>query len=424
LAILILCLSLACVSDDAFFAQNIQPEIKARAIVEAGIARYTLMTEKDDISQIPAVSEYFNVALRFDPNNNHARTYKERIENFRDTRFDAALSEAYKIFELRTLTESDVHRLGVLVERSRLLKPNSIEFRNLDYRSSPHRRELVRTYQQRTTDAIKAAEQASETETREAHYTNAWNHIAKTMEVAPNDFTTRGHLNRVRQATQSLINSKLSEAEELLTRPSFNAALNHINKAAPMAKTLGKQAEEQVTGAYFQLYLTWASTLYRNRDYIAAARRIGMALDYRQDPQALEMQSLITAARENRAPTASTPLPSPSPATPVASPAELALREIDQLLQEQALAQAWRLLKDFEAAGQWPERKIDFDSRRTRIASQLRQNYQQGLRAYREERFNDAINFFTMVEKIERQYEQVAEYLHNSREKQRIIDQY
>src|SRR5512135_145311 len=71
-------------SDTVFLVRKVDGAAKSRAVTEQGISIYEVrVLGRQDYAAIEEARRYFEVALRFDPDNTRARQYLDIVDRFR-----------------------------------------------------------------------------------------------------------------------------------------------------------------------------------------------------------------------------------------------------------------------------------------------------------------------------------------------------
>lgn len=109
---------LGCTSTgDQFLVQKLDDQSKAAALTAAGIDEYQLyLVHKQAFDQVPRIKEYFNVALRFDPTNTQAQQYLVLIDDFKNQKLKANLTNATKVLAKPKRTDDDNYTLLVSLQ--------------------------------------------------------------------------------------------------------------------------------------------------------------------------------------------------------------------------------------------------------------------------------------------------------------------
>ncbi|HPM71585.1 MAG TPA: hypothetical protein PLE25_01340, partial [Spirochaetales bacterium] len=161
--------------------------------------------------------------------------------------------------------------------------------------------------------------------------------------------------------------------------------------------------------AEYSLYLAWARYHESRKEWTKAEARVRKALAIQKGADAVALQKRIkdAVAAEERG-----------------ASFEAGLKNLDAYIAKGDLTRAQRLVASLSKGAATSSERGALDQRRTKIRSALPPIYESGLKAYREERFKEAVAAFEVVVAVDPAYEDAAGYLEKARDKQKLLDQY
>ncbi len=161
--------------------------------------------------------------------------------------------------------------------------------------------------------------------------------------------------------------------------------------------------------ASYSLNYSWAKSLFAQKDYATADVRVDAALAVARSEEASALKRQIAAVKTKADASVSF---------------DAALQDIDRLISADELVSAHRRIEIL-----WQRRPRtrpswrSLDDRRQTITGKLKDVYDKGVQAYRDEDFKTAIELLQTVVGVQVDYEQAGDYLDKARSKQKVLDQ-
>lgn len=160
----------------------------------------------------------------------------------------------------------------------------------------------------------------------------------------------------------------------------------------------------------YSLNYNWAVSLFNKKDYTTADVKNEAALAAMKTDEARALRRKI--AEKNAQPQA------------VAVSFDTSLQDIDSLISAGELVAAHRKVNSLAKVTKDPANMQQLDSRNEQILSNLKDLYDKGVDAYRNEDFKTAIDLLQTVVAIQVDYEQASDYLDKARSKQKLLEQF
>ena len=159
----------------------------------------------------------------------------------------------------------------------------------------------------------------------------------------------------------------------------------------------------------YSLNYKWAVSLFNRKDYTTAEVKNEAALAAMKTDEARALRRKI--AEKKAQPQA------------VAVSFDTSLQDIDSLIRAGELVAAHRKVNSLAKVTKDQSNMQQLDSRNEQILSNLKDLYDKGVDAYRNEDFKTAIDLLQTVVAIQVDYEQASDYLDKARSKQKLLEQ-
>jgi hypothetical protein len=376
----------------------------------AGVEEYDLyIVKKQDFDQIPRIKEYFNVALTFDPANAQAQQYLTLIDNYKKKLLQANLKDANRNLAKPKRTDDDNYALFVSLQTAARLDPADPNVRKLLGDTSQDRAKLVDLYLSRAKAALAKVDDKSTDAVREKQYTEAFQNANKAVDVDPQNSAAQAMLTSTKGELAKSVARRVAALQKLIVAGSFAdgrtqlAALNDLNRK------LDNSFEPDVKKVAYDLNFTWAKSLYAKKDYGTAEARTDAALAVSRTEEASALKRKLADLRAKADSGASF---------------DTTLQDIDRLIGTGDLVAAHRKIDALWKVTSDQSKQQMLDDRNQKIVASLKDLYDRGVQAYRDEDFKTAIDILQTVVGVQVDYEQAGDYLDKARSKQKLVDQY
>jgi len=161
-------ISCAGLTDPFFLDANVPDKDKSQMVSDAGVLQYReLIIKRGDIDSLNYVREYFEVALRYDPSNQTAKSYLAQIQDYRDAKFLDYLKKAQTLQKQTNRNENDNYVLAVWVQKASSMAPFDPDVITLAMQIAPIRKDLVNTYLERCNTSLKKINKNTSDESKE-----------------------------------------------------------------------------------------------------------------------------------------------------------------------------------------------------------------------------------------------------------------
>jgi len=410
-ALLVVIIGCASVSPgDSFLVQKLDNQSKASALVMAGVEQYDLyVVKRQQFDQIPRIKDYFNVALTFDPGNAQAQQYLALIDNYKKRLLQANLKDANRNLAKPKRTDDDNYALFVSLQTAARLDPTDPDVRKLLGDTSQDRAKLVDIYLGRARAALAKLDDKSTDAVRERQYTEAFQNANKAADVDPRSSAAQAMLTSTKGELAKSVAARVAALEKLIAAGSYTdgrtqlAALNDLNRK------LDNNFDPDVKKVAYELNFAWAKSLYAKKDYPTAEARTDAALAVSRTDEATSLKRKLTDLRAKADSGASF---------------DATLQDIDRLISSGDLVAAHRKIDALWKVTSDQSKQQMLDDRNQKIVASLKDLYDRGVQAYRDEDFKTAIEVLQTVVGVQVDYEQAGDYLDKARAKQKLVDQY
>jgi hypothetical protein len=402
---------IGCVSSgDSFLVQKLDDQSKSRALTMAGIEEYDLhVVRRQEFDQIPRIKDYFTVALNFDPTNAQAQQYIALIDNYKKKLLQANLKDANRNLAKPKRTDDDNYALFVSLQTAARIDPTDPNVRKLLGDTSPDRAKLVDTYLARAKAALAKVDDKTTDVAREKLYTEAFQNANKAVDVDPRSSAAQGMLTSMKEELAKSVTRRVASLRKLVAAGNYAdgrtqlAALNDLNRK------LDNSFEADVKKVAYELNFAWAKSLYAKKDYATAEARTDAALAVSRTEEASSLKRKLADLRAKADSGASF---------------DTTLQDIDRLIGAGELVAAHRKIDALWKVTSDQSKQGMLDDRNQKIISSLKDLYDRGVQAYRDEDFKTAIDILQTVVGVQVDYEQAGDYLDRARAKQKLVDQY
>ena len=395
---------------DNMFLNRLGDPAKARVVTEEGIALYQLaLIRGGQYERVDEVRRYFEVALRYDPNNLKAQAYLELVDSYRVAETRKRVREAELLLKKGKRSREEDYTMCQAVARAYQLAPDDGEVAGLHRQTAEVRATLVAFYLDSGRAARAQAMAGSDASAREKLYLEAFRSFNRALAVDPQNRNTQSEKDSLRSAVNDILSERLAGAKRLVGEAKFAEARKEAVLLEELNRRLDHPFDREVEDLAYTLHYRWARSLFERRDYAAALVRADSALAVRKTEEAATLRRRIQEARRQSESGVSY---------------EAALGEADRLLAAGDLAGAYRRIDELARGTKDRARLAALEARREKMRAQLPALYEKAVGYYRAEDFQNAVELLETVLVIDVEYEQAAEYLDKARTKKKLLEQY
>jgi hypothetical protein len=408
--LLIPLLAIGCASTgDQFLVKTLNGQDKADALVSAGIDEYQLhLVRNQEYDQIPRIKEYFSVALSFDPTNTQAQQYLSLVANYTKTRLQANVKAAAKLIAKAKRTDDDNYALFVSLQTAARIDPAAASVQKMLSDTAADRAKLVSAYLAKAKAALSTVDDKTTDAVREKQYTEAFQNANKAVDIDPKNAGAMSQLSAIKVELAKAVSRKVTAIQKLVAAGQFAQAKTQVTALSDLNRKLDNSYSQDVKTTSYSLNYSWAKALYDQKDYGTAGVKVDAALAVTNTTEALALKRKIADLQAKAAASVTF---------------EASLQEIDRLLGSNELLAAYRKLDSLDRTITDDAKQQTLDDRRQKIMAGLKDIYDQGVQAYRDEDFKTAIDLLQTVVGIQMDYEQAGDYLDKARSKQKLLDQ-
>jgi len=402
--------SCASLGDPFLLSFDTDARYLSEAVTAEGIDAYkSSMVAAGDISASGKVQRYFEAALRYDPSNTEAARYLALVEDYRASRFSAAVKDADLLLRKRGRSSDDEYKLLLSVRKAQAIYPRDDATVRLVKATTDLRKAFVAA---RLTEAvaIRATVTAdSRDSTREKAYIDAFKVVIKVRDVDPGNMDGSRAFRELKSEIAAIVEKRIAAVNALTAKRSFDEAQSMLALVKDLDSKIDKAFSHDIAKAEYGLYLSWARYHESRKEWSKADARVRTALAVQKGSEAMALQKRIAtaAATEERGATFGA-----------------GLANLDRYIAAGELLRAQRLLASLSRTTTHSADRAELDKRRKQMIEAIADVYATAVSAYRDERFKDAVAAFETVVAIDSTYQDAAEYLDKARTKQKLLDQY
>jgi hypothetical protein len=404
-------LVLACTStNDSFLIKTLDGQSKADALVNAGIDEYDqYLVQQQAVDQIPRIRQYFTMALQFDVENDKAQQYLDLIDNFKTRKLQANKDKAATVLAKPKRTEDDSYALAVSLQTAAKIDPKDQQVQKMLTDTTQERTALAASYMDKAQAALKDVNDKTPAATREKKYTESYQYATKALATDGKNASALKQMDVTKGELSKMVTQRIDSINKLVAAKSFTDARNQIKSLNDLNQILSNAYNADIQNATYSLNYAWASYLYASKkDFDNARIRIDAALKVKRTDEATALKKKITAA---------------GGAEEGAASFEAALKEIDRLIATGDFLGAHRKILSTKKATKDTDGLAKLTDRDQGIVARLKDMYDQGVQAYKDEDFKTAIGKLKIVVGVQADYEQAADYLEKAQSKQTVLDQ-
>lgn len=409
LGLLLAVSSCTSLSDSLLLSNDVASKYKAEALVSAGKDLYKdKLVNQGDISASAEVQRYFEAAIRFDPENTEAVRYLAIVQDLKDNRFASSIKLANSLIAKEKRSQEDDYSMLKAINIANSIYPQDSSAIKLLTASSSIRK----AYTSARLSEAEAAKAKLSPETKEAEKERiliaAFNLVLKARDVDPKDGKIKSGYESLKKDIALIVKKRLESINSLISKVYFTEAKNSLALLKDLDKKIGFEFSSELQSAEYNLYLSWAKYYETQKEWAKANAQIKTALAIKPGSEASALQKRVATAAEIEERGASF---------------EAGLKNLDSYISKNDLIRAQKLLASLSKTADEKQRAL-LNKRRQAITDALPSIYQEGVKAYKEERFKDAIASLEIVFSVSPSYQETADYLDKARAKQKLLDQY
>jgi hypothetical protein len=400
-----------CMSADAsFLVKNLDDQGKSKALTDAGIEEYDVhIVRRQEYDQIARIKEYFAVALRYDPSNDQAQQYLSLIDNYKNKKIKTSLASATKALAKPKRTDDDNYALFVSLQTASRLDPTNASVQKMLGDTAQDRAKLVDAYVAKSRDATGSVDGKSPDAAREKAYTDAYQYALKAAAIDPKNGAAQAQVSSTKTELTKMVAARSAAIQKLVSAGRFSDARTQVTALNTLNRRANNGFAPDVKNASYSLNWAWARYLYGQKDYTTAEVKTDAALAVTRTDEAAALKRKLSDLRAK---------------ADAGVSFDAGLQEVDRLIGAGELLSAHRKIDYLGRNTKDPDKQAQLDDRSQKIESGLKDFYDRGVEAYRDEDFKTAIDLLQTVVGIKVDYEQAGDYLDKARSKQKLLQQF
>jgi tetratricopeptide (TPR) repeat protein len=430
IALIVVGLIVSCTTfqTNSFIQKNLTQEEKAELIFQKGLTLYnTKLIEKNDLKAIPEVRSYFVAALRANPDHLRAQEYLVKTDTFKTSRLETYIKRARTLKDQKTRTDAEDYELVLAVKHAQEIDNLNGDVIKLWIDTGDVRKQVIQRRTNRLAEldiSIRSAKTKTELNKQLVQVAKLMNEIAN---IDPNNRDALTAKKSIDEYVTSVVLVDTNDAAAKLSQKKYQDAELALINAEKTYGTLQKTPLPELSKVKYQLYFSWAESLYKEKKYQAAEARINTALQVEKTPEAAELKNKIAKGTG----TVTTPPPAKK-GTKTASQntepkrdydAELTdlLVIIDATITRGDLVKAWDLVNANMVQLTIQSNKDKLASRKVTIMNKIKELYADSITAFNGEDYETARDGFKTIVRIDPGYEQAQAYLDRTNTKLRAL---
>jgi len=406
---------LACTStssNDTFLLKSLDDPAKSRALTDAGVEEYDIhLIRQAEYDKIAEVRNYFVIALKYDATNSRAQQYLTLVDGFKNAQLQRNLKTASRGLKAAKRTDNDNYTIFVALQTAVKLDPGNADAQKMLKDTASARSALVNSYLAKAKAATDKVDAKSTDTARERQYAEAYQQSGLALDVEPKSSGAQSQHDSARSELAKLVARRVAAAQKAIAAGNFGDARTQVSAANDLNRRADNSFDADVRQVTYSLNYQWAVSLYNRKDYTTAEVKNEAALAAMKTDEARALRRKL--ADKNT-----------QPATATAVSFDTSLQDIDNLIATGELVAAHRKVDSLAKVTKDASNMQQLDSRNEKILSNLKDLYDKGVDAYRNEDFKTAIDLLQTVVAIQVDYEQASDYLDKARSKQKLLEQF
>jgi hypothetical protein len=411
LAAFALTFSCASLRDNYFLVKNLDDSNKSKALTDQGIDAYNgYLVEQAALDKTETVRSFFKVALRYDPENERAKQYLDKVDNFKSSLVKDKLDQANLILAKANRKDDDNFALLVALRTAIAVDPGNSAATKMLHDSGLVQKSLSSSYLAKSKEAqAKAADPSASDASREAFYLQAYDAAVKASVLDPASPAIGTQKTALTAELDKAFDRRYMAVAGFVAKAKFEDAKAEQSRVNLLGARLDQEHRDRASDSAYKLYFQWAKTLAAKGSVQDADDKVDIAISTKKTDEALSFKKQL--AGKSKASNQEAYFSAALPAI------DKLIADGDLLAANKRIASASRIVKD--------KLKLDqLDARRQKIGAALGDLYAKGVTAYQAEDFKTAIAQLTIVVGINADYEQASDYLGKAKAKQKLLDQY
>ena len=423
----IITLSCGTFQTNLFIQNNLNNEEKAELIFQKGLQLYnTKLIEQNDLKAIPEVRSYFVAALRANPEHIKAQEYLVKTDTFKSTRLETYLSRAKTLKEKKTRTDGEDFELVMAIKQVQEIDNFNKEAIKLWFDTGEIRKQVLQRRIQRLAEldtSIRAIKNKAELNKKLVQVVKLEQEIIR---IDPNNKDAETLKKSIDDYVVSIVLTDTKDAEKKLNQNKYQDAELAIINAEKTYGTLQKAPLPELSKVKYQLYFSWAASLYSQKKYQAAEARINTALQVQKTPEATDLKNkilkntgMLTRAPAKQSATSKSNSTVPQRDYDAELPEVLVI--IDATITRGDLVKAWDLVNANMVQIKIKSNKEKLAARKSTILDKVKDLYKDSIEAFNGEDYETARDGFRIIVRIDPGYEQAQAYLDRANTKLRAL---
>lgn len=396
--------------DSLFLVNNLDNEEKSKVITEKGIKLYKSELEgQENYQKLSGIKEYFVVALRFNPENEEAEEFLDKINNFIVTKVEEKITIAEKLIKKEKRSEEEDFTLAYAVRKAYELDPKNSDVLRLKKETANLTDELAVQYLKQTESELNKIKEEDKPLDKSKIYLTAYDNCRKALMLEPENKEAILEKQAIESELDVIIKGFLKEASEKLSKNDFKGTGSSLKTCNEINKKLDAKYKEDITVLTYELNYKWASALLSKKDYKGAEAKIKTALRVKRTSEAINLRDKITSLQKDDA---------------FAKSFKKWLDEIDSLITSKDLGTAYDKIQSILGKTNDKNHIKELKTREGKIKNELAGIYESALKFYKEENFKEAIRLLKIIVHIDAKYKQASDYLEKAESRQKLLDSY
>ncbi|MCW8966818.1 MAG: hypothetical protein OQK82_09075, partial [Candidatus Pacearchaeota archaeon] len=383
--------------DSRFLIDSLSNEEKSRVVCDKGILMYKSQLEKEENFQVlPEIKEYFEVALRFDPENEKAEEYLVKLENFVVSKVEEKIGIAEKLLAVKKPTEKQNFQLAYAVKTAYDLDPKNEEVLGLKKKVDTLTDELIDSYLKQTQAELTKIVEKDTPGEKAKKYISAMTNCRKALQLRRDSKKALSEKRNIESFLELIIKDVLKTAKESLAKKDYKKTESALIICNDINKNLDGNYTKDIAALSYDLYYVWAQAFYGKKDYNNALAKLTAAIRAKNTKEAIALKKKITNLKYG---------------SDFAVSFKKWMAEIDSLITKNKYVEAYDKIQSLLGKTRDKNYVKQLKNKEKILKDKLQGLYNEGIKLYKQEKFKNAIELLKIIVHIDENYEQVKDYL-------------
>lgn len=389
--------SCATAGSSSFLIKETTAQEKAQFLFTQGKIRFqTEILENNNLDRLPTVRQFFIEALALDPLHPEAKKWIDDIDAFRLKKLNSYKAAAQKLAASGKRTAAQNFELVYDVKLADDLASGDRDVQKLYASTKDIRASVIAGKEKDIAAAIAKIDAEQNQQAAIKQIRDASKILVDLRKIDPTNKAAAEASEKIDAKVDTFAQKDMDAANKALAAKKYADAEAAILRVEKTFTAVSQKPEASVTALKYQIYFSWASSLYDAKKNQSAATRIALAIKTSRTSEAAALKAKIDKAASDHD-----------------FDADIAdiLSAVDDRIASGDPAGAMDLIGDNLAKLKVQDNKDKLSAKKDAVRAQLKTIYQDAIGLYNEEDYEGARQKFRIVLSADAGYEQAQAYL-------------